>query len=864
MSWQIIHCKDNLIMATALAERLGKVVPGGINTLCETSESDNGLYDRVDLESGPVLLLLTDNFLRNRACMHQLLHAYQHWHSLQKVMVVLADGYQVNPQTGIAEAVPTRIDRVGNFIQYMNHWQDAYLHIRQEYAQDLDHPVVKITRNISTEVGEFIRLLREHQYFVLENLEAQHFDPLFQLTGNPALTASYQNLFAQELPIHKMLVDFAPASTANETSNSPNTQPIMAELETATLPAATLIAIDDAEGLLRQNLPVNQDEDDDDLEDEDDDELEDDDDFEDDDFDDEEFDVDDEDFEEDDDEDFDDDDFEDDDDDDDFDEDEDVEDKAAALVFTGAATPSSQNLSGRLEEARALFTKGKVKEGLALYQFLVTTHPEDLNVRQQFVLALLDQKRFQEAKDQLEAITEIDRNNIKAWLQLAELAEQEGDYLLARSYYEKVIYLDPYAAPVYYRLGLITASFFPEQLPAALDYLKKAAKLDKTSVDARYRLGVLLYEQAREYPKAIKQLKKVLGQKPDHPFANYDLALVYHKLSDFKTAAEYYQAAWSINPELRTPENDLAFQYQSDEAVEAAIPAVADTQIPVFFDKAEVYEATGASPLPPQDAPVQTPVATVLVTGATSGIGRATAAVFARNGYQVILTGRRVDRLAALQDQFRKDFKNPFVFAFGFDVRRLAAVKDAFAQIQLQFPQIDLLINNAGLAKGLSYIHEGDVDHWEQMIDTNIKGLLYMTRAVAPGMVARRKGHIINICSTAGHDVYPKGNVYCATKFAVDALTKGMRMDLYQHGIRVSQVSPGHTEETEFALVRFEDKDRARIYDDFNPLKAEDVANSIYFIATQPPHVNIQDILLMGNQQAGFSLIDRSGRKFDQ
>jgi|SRR5690606_23219801 len=178
---------------------------------------------------------------------------------------------------------------------------------------------------------------------------------------------------------------------------------------------------------------------------------------------------------------------------------------------------------------------------------------------------------------------------------------------------------------------------------------------------------------------------------------------------------------------------------------------------------------------------------------------------------------------------------------------------------------VDILINNAGLAKGLSPVHEGDLAHWEQMIDTNVKGLLYVTRLISPGMVIRRSGHIINICSTAGKEVHPNGNVYCATKFAVEALTRSMRADLYTHGIRVSQVSPGHVEETEFARVRFDgNAEKANIYRDFNPLTSRDVAEAIYFIASRPPHVNIQDILMMGTQQAGSTMIDRTGRWFDQ
>jgi NADP-dependent 3-hydroxy acid dehydrogenase YdfG len=252
---------------------------------------------------------------------------------------------------------------------------------------------------------------------------------------------------------------------------------------------------------------------------------------------------------------------------------------------------------------------------------------------------------------------------------------------------------------------------------------------------------------------------------------------------------------------------------------------------------------------------------TVLISGATSGIGKATAQRFAQEGYRLILTGRRADRLQSLQDQLVQQ-TGAEVLLLNFDVRDAGAVQAAVDGLPDNWRQIDILINNAGKAKGLDFIFQGQEDHWEEMIDTNIKGLLYLTRAISPGMVARRSGHIINVGSTAGKEVYPKGSVYCATKFAVDALTKGMRMDLYDKGIRVSQVSPAHVEETEFALVRFDgDEERARqVYDNFQPLKAADVAAVILFMASQPSHVNVLDVVVQSSQQASSTMIDRSGR----
>lgn len=251
---------------------------------------------------------------------------------------------------------------------------------------------------------------------------------------------------------------------------------------------------------------------------------------------------------------------------------------------------------------------------------------------------------------------------------------------------------------------------------------------------------------------------------------------------------------------------------------------------------------------------------TILITGASSGIGKACAHEFAKHGYRIIICGRRKERLEELAGEIRSGL-NAKIFVLSFDIRNEAACRDALDTLPSEWRDIDILLNNAGQARGLKPIHKGDTSHWESMIDTNLKGLLYMTRLISPRMVRQRTGHIINIGSTAGKEVYPMGNVYCATKFAVDALTKAFRLDLHAFGIRVSQISPGHVEETEFAMVRFDgDQERAKIYEEFRPLQARDVAEMVYFVASRPAHVNIQDILAMGTQQASSVFIDKSGR----
>ncbi|KGN97945.1 short-chain dehydrogenase [Porphyromonas gingivicanis] len=244
---------------------------------------------------------------------------------------------------------------------------------------------------------------------------------------------------------------------------------------------------------------------------------------------------------------------------------------------------------------------------------------------------------------------------------------------------------------------------------------------------------------------------------------------------------------------------------------------------------------------------MKNPVA--LVTGATSGIGKATACKLAKMGYKVIITGRRKERLEEVAQTLRDECKIE-VLPLHFDVRNNREVEEHLGNLPKEWKDIEVLVNNAGLAAGLEPIQEGLLEDWEQMIDTNIKGLLYVTRVVAPSMIARKKGHIFNIGSIAGREVYPNGNVYCATKHAVDALSKAMRIDMHKYGIKVTQVAPGAVE-TEFSLVRFhQDADRAEnVYKGYTPLTGEDIADCIAAALNLPEHVCLADMLVLPKAQ---------------
>ena len=245
-----------------------------------------------------------------------------------------------------------------------------------------------------------------------------------------------------------------------------------------------------------------------------------------------------------------------------------------------------------------------------------------------------------------------------------------------------------------------------------------------------------------------------------------------------------------------------------------------------------------------------------LITGATSGIGRATAIEFAKNKIDLILCGRRQDRLDDLKKELELFVS---VFTLNFDISNKDQVIEAIKSLPSEFSQIDILINNAGNAHGLDPIDKGNIDDWDAMIDINVKGLLYISKAIIPQMTERKSGHIINIGSTAGKEVYPNGNVYCASKHAVDAINQGMRIDLNKYGIRVGAVNPGMVE-TEFSNVRFkgDNKKANNVYKGFQPLTPKDVAEIIHFVISRPAHVNIADLIVMCTAQASSTIVNKN------
>ena len=513
-----------------------------------------------------------------------------------------------------------------------------------------------------------------------------------------------------------------------------------------------------------------------------------------------------------------------------------------------AAEKHKKSRKANTQQLLTLIEEDELNDAYSFAEESLKADPGNAQLRYYYAVALLraeDDQYINVAVHELEKLTQGDYA-AEAMLCLGHISLERRDYGMARRNLEAAYQLNKKVdSEITYRLGALLQDEYYEDLKKAKRYLKKATKKSKFNKDdAWYRLAQIDF-QKNKTKKATKKLKAALKENSQHPFAAYDLANLYLQNDNIAKANKYFLKAIYANPELDTEDNQAAFSLLRpvDE------PDGFDAKSGKFISPRLSTEAPKVGQL------------TVLITGASSGIGAATARVFAEHGHRLILTGRRVTKLRNLGAELNKEFNVP-VRLLSFDVTAFEETEQLLATLPPGWNEIDVLINNAGKAKGLDFIHEGRLEHWEEMIDTNVKGLLYMIRLVSPAMVKREKGHIINVCSTAGHEVYPKGAVYCATKHAVDAITQGARLDLHRFGIRVSQVSPAHVEETEFATVRFDgDTDKAeKVYEDFQPLRAKDVAKSIYYIAAQPEHVNVQDVLMLGTQQANSTTIDRSGR----
>ena len=771
----------------------------------------------IEKSDSPLILLVSDNFLKSAECLYGFFDVFKQVRDTRELVVIVCEGKaQVNNDF---EQVPTSFEKLSGLIKYLNNWQNKYLDLRtqkrsipdeqrEEYEQEL-----RVIRNISTEVGDFMKSINELGPLDFPDLANTNFEAFYQKVNDLSSFENYLRILAEEATAELSPVPTSKVEENNIIEEEPETFSKRIEQQEVIVEDVIIEDDDDdeeeeeivkviapsgesilpkfksTEEVLREA------------------------------------------------------------------EEESIELAKLPLSVTAPAgdlnilfekdmtdpskeVPTTESVATILAQATQFFKSENEADGLKLLKKGIAQHPKDTALRYEYGASLARYTRsYNLAKYHLKQNLDVDPNHAKSLFLLGRMAELSGERQTAINFYKGVADSQPDFPEVNFRLALLFMVTGTGEKKQVKKYLKKELEINPKNVEATYRLGTLLAETEKKKEKGLRMFHKVLELEPNHKFVNYDLALLFYKHEDLAKARLFYQKACDVNPELKTVENDEAFGLRKVVKTVKLSPKTTDKKGQVNSGK------------------------TILITGATSGIGRATANVFAENGYRLILTGRRLERLEGLKADFEKEYGSN-VQVLNFDVRDKKATETAVNSLPKDWKNVDILLNNAGLAKGFSAIHEGDYSHWETMIDTNLKGLLYMTRTVAPYMVKRKSGHIINIGSIAGKEAYPNGNVYNATKFAVDGLTKAMRIDLVHHNIRVSQVCPGHVEETEFAKVRFDgDEERAKIYEDFNPLTSRDVAETIYFIATRPAHVNISDVLITATQQATATIVNRNGRK---
>ena len=722
------------------------------------------LTGHLALENTKVLLLVSDNYLKSEICMRNGLTLVNELHRRNLLLPVVTMGRQTREEGNQTFLVPTSFERVSQVIQYMNHWQDAYLELRKNrrlvspenevaYGENL-----QTIRQISADIGELLRMLRAMTYVSYEELTQDNFivlskylDIHMPIRVTEPVEAAIMNRVAAATPA---MATVGAAISSNGHTNKYQTVAV-AELETSSI-----------DELLAELTNSN---------------------------------------------------------------DQDIKDVATEIVAEAVAEPAEAIIEAVAEPVEVI-AEAVAEPAEAIIEAVI--EPE---VEATVSLAAL-------------AAEKVDEDIVPDILtEEADIKRQPSNFM----YLEDLL---AGASPTNSIADITTITPIPSVTEPVTEDAEVAIVEPIVEV-ATAEVPTIVFEAAT-IPEIVALAPEVVAEtKPTttntapievssfitsamlraQAQAHIDLARIFRNKDEVSRAHEHYQCAIAIDPALGTPALTDEF---------ALVPIEIPTPEPELPQV--IY--------PDDNGKV------VFITGATSGIGKAIAARFAAEGYRLILTGRRNERLEEIKEHLHEAYQNK-IATLNFDVRNKEALTEALATLGEDWQSIDLLINNAGLAKGLDPIHEGNLEHWETMIDTNLKGLLYITRAVAPHMVARQQGHIINIASTAGKLAYPNGNVYCATKAAVDMLTRGMRQDLYKHNIRVSQISPGAVEETEFAITRFDgDTERAKIYDDYTPLRAADVADTIYFMATRPAHVNIDDVVMQSTQQATPTLLHRNGR----
>ncbi len=760
------------------------------------SETGSFMHSLADTE-GLVLLLITDNFMKTEQCMSGALAMLLSLMRQNRVIAIIANGIKI--ENGVTLPVETHIDRVVNAIQYMNYWQQNYLAISDQYnhANAQDQPALFLYQQVIHDIAD------QTGEFIsaLRDSDIRKWE-ILSASGfseiYKLLGIPYQPIVGNNPILPEQEHESPQASTAMPMGGPVMFRPAEPIVPVLQDPVKEFVAQPTIEPQEIAIPPVAETSFSDVFK---------------------------------------------------FDPSTHLIDQTTAeeLPESEEGNYRENEIQHTIKDALAWIARGNRELGLEVFRVALEQYPNHEQLRQEYEKAQTTELGTEEENSE---------NDANAYEAAGDSAFNDGDFLMAKYCWDRAAENNPNLNGIWRKLGLMTSEQLSGYTETSIAYLKKSlAQIpDDQEIIARLTtLGevVIMPEQPQEVvaipalePEVVvvpEQAAVAILEQNEEEETKYDLTSDIIAGEEITTTTSEPLSGTilsAVQPEPVTPEQatDIALQYQ---------PTLTNETVP---------ETTTAPHFPQQRNEI------VLITGATSGIGKATAIEFARHGYRLIITGRRVELLFDLRNQLETNF-GVEVLPLVFDVRDQRAVEGSLTQLPESWRAIDILINNAGLAKGLAPIHEGELQHWETMIDTNIKGLLYVSQIISRGMVERRKGHIVNLSSSAGKEAYPNGNVYCATKFAVEALTKSMRFDLYKFGIRVSQVSPGHVEDTEFALNRFDgDTEKAKIYSDFQPLTATDVAEAIWFIASRPAHVNVQDVYMFSTQQASATVVDRSGR----
>ncbi len=802
----IAYCVEDADWALQLQEELAEVA----DFQFFSAGADNTgpvLSELCKPYQGWLLLLISDAFLQNANCMLYATRLLNH--GGYPTLAVLVDTRQVDTTLGETSLVPLELNKQRDIMEYINRWQARYLDLRrqsknisEEAGPDFDRYLLKI-REVSGQINDFLQQLLDSAPLHWEELRYNHFENFFSYIEQEEQHAAFITNRSQANKPTPAIDDDELEETSSATTLKQQADQAHADQAHADQAQADqgMVSEESIADLLDEQLL-----------------------------------------------------------------DEQLLDEEDESAYAGSA---SEEVLRCIERAWAQADAGQVGLAIDLLRSGREALPEQTELHYHHALLLATAANDPaSAREELEELLAQYPDHPDALFLSGELYYSEGRSHLAREAWESLADQQPDYPELNAHLGLLIAEHFEEDALVAAALLKKAIEEQPEKTDLRYQYALLLAGSLAKNEKAISVLQQLIARTPDHAGAQYALACLLHSKADYPAAQQAYERAKTLEPDLATEQNDAAFQTPTPSLPQFMPDTTTHTlsalkeniaQLEALLQAQEAKAAAEAQAKATEIS--QGAGKTVLISGATSGIGLAMAHRFAKAGFRLILTGRRAERLALLQSELQQQYETA-ILALTFDIRHAADVAAAIENLAPEWQNIDILINNAGKAKGFDPIHSGQIAHWDEMIDTNLKGLLYLTRAITPSMVAKKDGLIINICSTAGKEVYANGNVYCATKHAVDALTHAMRLDLVQHGIRVGQICPAHVEETEFAIVRFDgDTERAgKVYENFQPLRASDVAEAVFFMATQAAHVNILDLVIQGKQQASSNLIDRSGR----